>query len=88
MPNYDGQGPGWGGGPGAGWGYGPCTCPPLASPTGEGRRGAGRGWGRGWRRRIKWSKEDEMKMLEDEEAAITEELAEIQKAKQELKAEQ
>jgi len=79
MPGYDGRGPVWGGGPGAGWGYGSC--------------GVGRGWGRGFGRGFgrwfgaqRWTEQDELKALEEEEVLIKQELEEIQKAKQQLQS--
>jgi hypothetical protein len=84
MPKQDGQGPVWGGGTGAGWGYGPC--------------GAGRGWGRGrgmgwengfgFRNRMRLTKAEEIEMLDKEEQALKEELADLQAAKEQLKNEE
>jgi len=78
MPRFDGTGP-WGLGPGTGWGLGPC--------------GAGRLWRRGlrWRRFWGWpsrtqiSKEEEIKILENESAILEEELEAIKTRLKELK---
>jgi len=83
MPRQDGTGPVWGGGPGAGWGYGPC-----GAGRGWGRgRGAGWGYGFGFRNRVRFTKQEQMDMLDQEEQALKEELADLQAAKEQLKNE-
>ncbi|MBU1148964.1 DUF5320 family protein [Patescibacteria group bacterium] len=81
MPNYDGQGPVWGGGPGAGRGMGPCGA-------GYGPRGCGRGFGRGMGMgrgyRMNWTKKDELNSLDEEEKMLKEELAEIARVRKDL----
>jgi len=99
MPGYDGQGPVWGGGPGAGWGQGPCGAGYRRGyGRGFGRGfGPGRGYGRGFGfRRFfsadpyyeeaprNWTKKDELNALKEEEKMLKEELAEIQKAQNEV----
>lgn len=98
MPGQDGRGPMWGGGPGAGWGMGPCGAGYGGRRGfGRGRLGRGRGQGMGWgfmpgrvyddyNYGYQVSKDEEMKMMEDEEAALKEELEAIQRAKQQLKS--
>ena len=83
MPNYDGQGPVWGGGPGAGRGMGPCGA--GYGPIGRGRcigRGMGMGMGRGYR--MNWTKKDELNSLDEEEKMLKEELAEIARVRKDL----
>ena len=100
MPRQDGGGPVWGGGPGAGWGLGPCGAGNGGrSRFGRGRSGAGRGrgcgtgWGfmpsrmyDGYNYGYQLSKDEELGMLNDEEAVLKEELEEIQRAKQQLRS--
>ena len=80
MPGYDGRGPMWGGGPGAGWGHGHCCNIHGWHQMFSRCCGYGRRFGK------EWTKEDELKMLDNEETAIKKELEEIQKAKQELQS--
>ena len=75
IPRYDRQDPVWGQGAGSGRGLGPC----------------GRGYGfhrfhRGLGRRFmkQWTKEDEIKALDEEEAILKEELTAVEQAKKEL----
>lgn len=80
MSDQDSKGHKWNRGSccaGHGWGHGHCC--------------SGHGWQRMMSRccgygRKKWTKEDELKMLDKEETALKEELEEIQKAKQEVQA--
>lgn len=97
MPRQDGTGPVWGGGPGAGWGMGPCGAGwGGGSAFGRGgRRGRGRGmgWGfmpsrmyDGYNYGYQLSKDEELKMMDDEEANLKDELKALQKAKQQLRS--
>ncbi len=83
MPNFNGQGPRWGGGPGAGWGMGPCGAGQgfgWGIGRGMSRRGA---WGRGFgsqlgyreptKNEVKEDLEEYGKMLENELAIVKEE---------------
>ncbi|MFA5134266.1 MAG: DUF5320 family protein [Patescibacteria group bacterium] len=81
MPNYNGQGPYWGGGPAAGWGMGSCGGGQGFGP----RYGRGRGFGR--RFPVRWTRKDEEKALADEEAMLKEELEAVQTARKELGSE-
>ena len=80
MPNFNGQGPMWGGGPGAGRGRGPCGA-------GMGcRRGGGRGWfGRFWGQPGKVNPAEEKTMLEEEAKNLEAELKEVKEELAKLK---
>jgi len=65
MPRFNGTGP-QGLGPQTGWGMGPCG----------GRVGRGNGYGRGGYGR-RWTRTEELSVLEDEKQMIAEELEEI-----------
>jgi len=91
MPRFDGTGP-LGLGPGTGWGLGPCGAGMAW------RRGWGRGFGRGfgWRRFLGYgpwgypyqptiTKKEEKEILENEVAALEEELKEIRARLSELR---
>ena len=75
MPNYNGQGPMWGGGPQTGWGRGGCF---------GFRSGMGRGIGRGMFAYRQLSKEDELKMVEEYEKSLEEEKKNLLEYKKKL----
>lgn len=72
MPGYDVQGPVWGQGAGSGRGFDLC--------------GRGYGFHRGFGRRFMrpWTKEDEIKALDEEETMLKEELVTVEQAKKEV----
>ncbi|MFH0952524.1 MAG: DUF5320 domain-containing protein [Patescibacteria group bacterium] len=93
MPQFDGNGPAWGGGLGAGRGMGPCG----AGASGQRGRdwGRGQGYGCGLGRyggggnfcaNYQPSREDEMKVLKEEKQMLEEELVEIKKREEQLKS--
>jgi hypothetical protein len=71
MPNFNGQGPRWGGGPGAGRGMGPCG-------SGCQRGGRMRKWfGRFWGGNQNITPEEEKTFLKEEAKNLEAELKEV-----------